>query len=40
MLNVIIKDRVVDANFKKQIEKDHVYVCEQHFRECDMYIYK
>ena len=25
-LNVITKDRVVDANFKKQIEKDHAYV--------------
>ena len=40
MLNVITKDRVVDANFKKQIENDHVYVCEKHFMECDMYICK
>ena len=40
MLNVITEDRVADANFKKQIEKDHVYVCEKHFSECDMYIYK
>ena len=40
MLNVKTKDRVVDANSKKQIEKDRVYVCEKHFRECDMYIYK
>ena len=30
MLNVMTKDREVDANFKKQIEKDHVYVCEKH----------
>ena len=40
MLNIITKDRVVDANFKKQVENDHVYVCEKHFRECDMYICK
>ena len=40
MVNVITKDRVVDVNFKKQIEKDHVYVCEKHFRECEMYICK
>ena len=40
MLNIITKDGVVDANFKKQVENDHVYVCEKHFRECDMYICK
>ena len=37
MLGVMTKDRVVDTNSKKQIEKDHVFVCEKHFRECDMY---
>ena len=40
MLNVITKDRVVDETFKKQVEKDHAYVCEKHFRECDMYMCK
>ena len=40
MLNVITKDRVVDETFTKQIEKDHAYVCEKHFRECDMYMCK
>ena len=40
MLNIITKDRVVDANFKKQVDNEHVYVCEKHFRECDMYICK
>ena len=40
MLNVITKGRVVDPIFKKQREKDHVYVCKKHFRECDMYICK
>ena len=26
MWNVMTKDRMVDANFKKQLEKDHVYM--------------
>ena len=34
-----MKDRVVDANFKKQVDNGHVYICEKHFTECDMYIF-
>ena len=38
MLNVITRDRVVEENFKKQTEKDRVYVSKKYFRECDMYL--
>ena len=30
ILNVISKDRVVNASFKEKIEKNTVYVCEKH----------
>ena len=40
-IRVITKDRVVDANFRKQIESGNVYVCERHFKkeeiECRKY---
>ena len=40
-IKVITKDRVVDANFRKQIESGNVYVCERHFKkeeiECRKY---
>ena len=32
-IRVITKDRVVDANFREQIESGNVYVCERHFKE-------
>ena len=38
MLNVITRDKVVEENFKKQTEKDRVYVSKKYFRECDMYL--
>ncbi|XP_057304847.1 uncharacterized protein LOC130644899 [Hydractinia symbiolongicarpus] len=31
-LNVVMKSRVVDQLFKKQIENDTVYTCEKHFK--------
>lgn len=35
-LNVILKDRDLDNNFKKQIQKNNVFVCERHFKETDL----
>ena len=37
MLNIITKDRVVDAGFKQQISNNTVYVCEKHFSEDEIY---
>ena len=31
-LNELTKYRVVDKNFKTQIENDHVYTCEKNFK--------
>ena len=35
-LGEIKKTRVMDANFRQLIGKDHVYTCEKHFREEDI----
>lgn len=35
-IRVITKDRVVDANFRKQIESGNVYVCERHFKKVEI----
>ena len=37
MLSIITRDRVMDDNLKKMIEKNNVFVCEKHFREQDIY---
>ena len=34
ILNIITKDRVIDDNFKKQIESGNIFICEKHF-SCD-----
>ena len=36
-LSVVTKDRVVDDKFKKQIEKNNVYVCQRHFNDEDLW---
>ena len=40
-LGEIKKTRVIDKHFQELIEKDHVYICEKHFREdieiCKLY---
>ena len=40
MLNVITRDRVVDSDFRRQINNDKVYICERHFLPGDLYICK
>ena len=35
-LHIIKKDRVVDDKFRKQIEKNNVFVCQKHFKETDL----
>ena len=44
MLNIITRDRETYANLNRQIEKDTVHVCENHFSEeqfyvCEFYLY-
>ena len=39
-LGKITATRVVDADFRKQIESDHVYACEKHFTPDDYNICK
>ena len=36
MLNIITKDRVVDAKFQEIIDKNNVFVCGLHFKEEDL----
>ena len=40
-IKVVTRDRVVDDNFRKQIDSGNVYVCERHFKkeeiECHEY---
>ena len=39
-LNVISRDRVVDSDFRRQINNDKVYICERHILPGDLYICK
>ena len=39
-LNELTKSRVVDAEFKKHIEKDKVFTCEKHFTGEDIEVCK
>ena len=39
-LGILLKTRVEDANFKRQIEADTVYTCELHFKKEDIDICK
>ena len=36
MLNIITKDRVIDAKFQEMIDKNNVFVCGLHFRKEDL----
>ena len=40
-IKVITRDRVVDENFRRQIDSGNVYVCKRHFKteeiECRKY---
>ena len=38
MLNVITSDRVVNSNFRRQINDDKCYICERHFLPGGLYI--
>lgn len=40
LLNIVIRDRVVDAVLQKQIDKDSVHICERHFSPDQLYICK
>ena len=40
MLNVITRDRVVDNDFRWQINNNKVYICEKHFLIDDFYTCK
>ena len=33
LVDIIVKDRELDASLKKQIEKKNLYICELHFTE-------
>ena len=35
-LNEVTKSRVIDKNFKEQLERDRVYTCEKHFKPEDI----
>ena len=40
LLNIVLKDRVMDSNLKRQIETDRIYICELHFGQDQLYICK
>ena len=40
MLSLITRDRIVDAKFKLQIEKNRVFICEKHFAADQLYYCK
>ena len=40
LINVITKDREVDAALKKRIETRKLFICEQHFTEDQYYTYE
>ena len=40
LLNIVTRDRVVDAVLQKQIDKDSVHICERHFSPDQLYICK
>lgn len=39
-LNVVTKSRVIDKDFRLQIESDRVYTCEKHFKPEDIEVCK
>ena len=40
LINIITKDRQVDASLKKRIETRKLFICEQHFTEDQYYTYE
>lgn len=40
LLNVLTRDRVVDGNFRRQIQEGNLYTCERHFKPEDIEIRK
>ena len=40
LLNVILRDRVLDESLKRQIEKNTLHICQLHFKEDDLYYCK
>ena len=40
MLNVIMKDRLVESDFQQQINKKKVYICKRHFLPSEAYVCK
>lgn len=36
LLNIITRDRVVDEEFRRQIEEGKVHICERHFKAEDI----
>ena len=37
LLNIVTRDRVIDENFRKQINNGDVAICEKHFSEEQMW---
>ena len=33
LINIITRDRVIDSNFKRQINEDRLHICEKHFKK-------
>eukprot|EP00795_Rhopilema_esculentum_P012648 gene12648-3355_t len=39
LLSKITRDRVLDADFRRQIKEDRLHICERHFEKDKLYIY-
>ena len=33
LINVITRDRVIDSDFKRQINENRLHICEKHFKK-------
>ena len=39
LMNIIMKDRVIDCSLCKQIASNDLYICERHFSEDQIWVY-
>ena len=40
MINIILRDRVIDESLQRQIDNNTLHICELHFKEEDLYYCK
>ena len=40
VLNIILKDRVINESLRRQIDNNTLHICELHFKDDDLYYCK